>query len=123
MEVKQNEGRDEFEKHAASLIFPISRSNDGFARYFSGRSFLAPVSWEQAGIFHVSFEPGGRSHWHIHHGEDRRWSEPTLRGRTGLLSGWGKKAVELFPGDVGNLLVGVKHRHGTAPLVRQYESL
>ena len=40
--------------------FPIGAPNDGFAQYFSGRSFLslAPVSTSQVGIFNVTFEPG-----------------------------------------------------------------
>lgn len=45
------------EKHASSMIFPIGEPNDGFAQYFSGKSFLAPVSKDQVGIFNVTFEP------------------------------------------------------------------
>lgn len=44
--------------HAKKMIFPIGASNDGFAQYFSGRSFLAPVSTFQVGVFNVTFEPG-----------------------------------------------------------------
>ena len=54
-------------KHQASMVFPIGAPNDGFAQYFTGRSFLAPVSTEQVGIFNVTFEPGCRNNWHIHH--------------------------------------------------------
>jgi len=39
-------------------VFPIGAPNDGFAQYFSGRSFLAPISTSQVGIFNVTFEPG-----------------------------------------------------------------
>ena len=39
--------------------------NDAFAKYFSGKSYLAPVSNEQVGIFNVTFEPGCRNNWHI----------------------------------------------------------
>ena len=44
--------------HAKEMVFPIGVSNDGFAQYFSGRSFLAPISTSQVGIFNVTFEPG-----------------------------------------------------------------
>ena len=44
--------------HAKEMMFPIGTPNDGFAQYFSGRSFLAPISTSQVGIFNVTFEPG-----------------------------------------------------------------
>ena len=44
--------------HAKEMVFPIGAPNDGFAQYFSGRSFLAPISTSQVGIFNVTFEPG-----------------------------------------------------------------
>jgi 4-carboxymuconolactone decarboxylase len=46
--------------HAKEMVFPIGAPNDGFAQYFSGKSFLAPVSKSQVGIFNVTFEPGCR---------------------------------------------------------------
>ena len=56
-------------KHEASMVFPIGEPNDGFAQYFTGQSYLAPVSAEQVGIFNVTFEPGCRNNWHIHHAD------------------------------------------------------
>ena len=53
--------------HAKDMIFPIGDPNDDFAKYFSGRSFLAPVSTSQVAIYNVTFEPGCRNNWHIHH--------------------------------------------------------
>ena len=44
--------------HAKEMMFPIGAPNDGFAQYFSGRSFLAPISTSQVGIFNVTLEPG-----------------------------------------------------------------
>lgn len=52
------------------MVFPIGHPSDGFAQYFSGKSFLAPVSKKQAGIFNVTFEPGCRNNWHIHHAKN-----------------------------------------------------
>lgn len=33
------------------------------------QSYIAPVSTEQVGIFIVTFEPGCRNNWHIHHAD------------------------------------------------------
>ena len=40
--------------HAKSMVFPIGEPNDAFAKYFIGKSYLAPVSKEQVGIFNVT---------------------------------------------------------------------
>ena len=58
--------RDDKLCHEKSMIFPIGAFNDGFAQYFSGKSFLAPISNEQMDIFNVTFEPGCHNNWHIH---------------------------------------------------------
>ena len=47
--------------HAKEMVFPIGNPNDGFAKYFTGKSYLAPVSTSQVGIFNVTFEPGCRN--------------------------------------------------------------
>lgn len=54
-------------KHQSEMVFPIGAPNDGFAQYFSGKSYLAPLSTAQVGIYNVTFEPGCRNNWHIHH--------------------------------------------------------
>ena len=66
-ETNRSFGDSAMARHAASMVFPIGTHNDGFAQYFTGRSFLAPVSTEQVGIFNVTFEPGCRNNWYIHH--------------------------------------------------------
>lgn len=35
--------KEEFEK---SMVFPVGFPNDGFAQYFIGQSYLAPISTE-----------------------------------------------------------------------------
>ena len=72
--------------HAKSMIFPIGAPNDAFAKYFVGQSYLAPVSTKQVGVFNVTFEPGCRNNWHIHHAKSGG-GDPCMRGRTRLLSG------------------------------------
>lgn len=56
----QPEDGDEKTKHENSMIFPIGEPNTGFAQYFIGQSYIAPVSVEQVGIFNVTFEPACR---------------------------------------------------------------
>lgn len=61
------------------MVFPIGAPNDAFAQYFIGRSYLAPLSTTQVGIFNVTFEPGCRNNWRIHHadkGGSNEWLEP-----------------------------------------------
>ena len=102
-------------KHAASMVFPIGAANDGFAQYFSGKSYLAPVSKEQVGIFNVTFEPGCRNNWHIHHAKTGGGQILVCVAGHGFYQEWGKDAVELLPGDTVNIPAGVKHWHGAAP--------
>ena len=99
-------------KHAASMVFPIGAANDGFAQYFSGKSYLAPVSKEQVGIFNVTFEPGCRNNWHIHHAKPAAGKFLSALPDTAFIRG-GWEAVELPPGDTVNIPTGVKHWHGS----------
>lgn len=108
-------GNDAMAKYAASMVFPIGNPNDGFAQYFSGKSFLAPVSKEQVGIFNVTFEPGCRNNWHIHHARNGGGQILICVAGRGYYQEWGKKAIGMLPGDVVNIPVGVKHWHGAAP--------
>ena len=108
-------GDSAMEKHAASMVFPIGEPNDGFAQYFSGRSFLAPVSGKQVGVFNVTFEPGCRNNWHIHHAKSGGGQILICVAGRGFYQEWGKNAVEMLPGDVVNIPAGIKHWHGAAP--------
>ncbi|MEF2879180.1 MAG: carboxymuconolactone decarboxylase family protein [Blautia sp.] len=103
------------ELHQESMIFPIGEPNDGFARYFIGQSYLAPVSTQQVGIFNVTFEPGCRNNWHVHHADKGGGQILICLAGRGYYQEWGKEAVELNPGDVINIPTGVKHWHGAAP--------
>lgn len=47
--------------------FLIGETNDAYAQYFNGQSFLNMLSKEGVKIANVTFEPGARNHWHIHH--------------------------------------------------------
>ena len=93
-------------------IFPLGEKNDAFAQYFIGQSYLAPLTGGSVPVHNVTFEPGCRNNWHIHHA--------TAGGGQILLctagSGWyqaeGEEPVSLEPGSVVNIPAGLKHWHG-----------
>lgn len=101
--------------HAAQMIFPVGEPNDAFAAYFTGQSYLAPVSAGQVGIFNVTFEPGCRNNWHIHHADKGGGQILICVAGRGYYQEWGKEPVEMQPGDCINIPAGVKHWHGAAP--------
>ena len=48
-------------------VFPRGEKNDAYAQYFVGQSYLQMLSTERVVIGNVTFEPGCRNNWHIHH--------------------------------------------------------
>ena len=102
-------------KHQNSMVFPIGEPNDGFAQFFTGQSYLAPLSTSQVGIFNVTFEPGCRNNWHIHHGEKGGGQILIGVAGRGYYQELGKDAVRIMPGQVIHIPAGVKHWHGAAP--------
>ncbi len=111
----EDDAADARAKHENEMVFPIGAPNDAYANYFIGRSYLAPVSAEQLGIFNVTFEPGCRNNWHIHHAKSGGGQILICVAGRGFYREWGKPARELHPGDVVNIPAGVKHWHGAAP--------
>ena len=109
---EETEAADEKAKFEREMIFPIGKPNDAFAQYFIGQSYLAPVSSEQVGINNVTFEPGCRNNWHIHHATKGGGQLLVCVAGTGWYQEWGKPARLLRPGDVVNIPAGVKHWHG-----------
>ena len=93
-------------------IFPRGGENEAYAQYFVGQSYLNMLSTEGVAIGNVTFEPGCRNNWHIHH----RGGQILLctAGR-GYYQEWGRPARELHPGDVVQIPPEVKHWHGAAP--------
>lgn len=92
-------------------VFPMGEKNEAFAQYFVGQSYLNMLSTERVTIGNVTFEPGCRNNWHIHH----KGGQILLctAGR-GYYQEWGKEAQELHPGDVVNIPPEVKPWHGAA---------
>lgn len=105
---------NELNEFQRGIIFPIGEPNTAYARYFSGRSWLASISTEQIPFCNVTFEPGCRNNWHVHRAA--KGGGQMLVGVAGR--GWyqeeGKPAVEILPGTVVNIPSGVKHWHGAA---------
>jgi 4-carboxymuconolactone decarboxylase len=101
--------------HAAEMVFPIGAPNDAYAQYFIGQSYLQPISTNQVGIYNVTFEPGCRNNWHIHHAAQGGGQILLCVAGHGYYQEWGKKAVEMKPGDCINIPSGVKHWHGASP--------
>ena len=95
-------------------VFPVGKKNDAYAQYFIGQSYLAPLSLEQVPVFNVTFEPGCRNNWHIHHASEGGGQMLICVSGRGWYQEWGQKARELHPGDVVNIPEGVKHWHGAA---------
>jgi len=110
-DITAEDGKAAFQKE---MIFPIGEPNTAYAMYFTGRSYLAPVSTEQVKCFNVTFEPGCRNNWHIH--KAAKGGGQMLVGVAGR--GWyqeeGKPAVEILPGTVIHIPANVKHWHGAA---------
>ena len=98
-EVWTEEICDELSAHANSMIFPVGKPNDGFAQYFVGQSYLAPISTEQVGIYNITFEPKCRNNWHIHHADKGGGQILICVSGRGWYQEWGKEAQTLHPGD------------------------
>ena len=89
-------------------VWPKGEPNTGYAQFFIGDSYLADMG---GGIMNVTFEPGCRNNWHIHHKAVQVLI--CVAGR-GWYQEWGKEAVEMTPGTVIAIPAEVKHWHGAA---------
>ena len=97
-----------------STVFPRGEENTAYAQCFIGKSWLCPLSREQVGISNVTFEPGCRNNWHIHHASKGGGQILLCTGGRGWYQEWGKPARALKAGDVVNIPPEVKHWHGAA---------
>lgn len=93
-------------------IFAIGAKNDGYAQYFVGQSYLNSLISDpdiNVGVGNVTFEPGCRNNWHIHHDG---FQLLLVTGGEGWYQEEGQPARKLHPGDVVVTHDGVKHWHG-----------
>lgn len=110
-DITGNDARAEYQR---SIIFPIGEPNTAFAKYFIGNSYLAPISTEQIPFFNVTFEPGCRNNWHIHHATEGGGQMLVGVGGRGWYQEEGKEPVEILPGTIIHIPANVKHWHGAA---------
>lgn len=104
------------DKHSSfRQIFPQGAENPpANARYFTGRSYLAPLTANKAlnvPLYNVTFEPGCRNNWHSHTGGQIL----IVTAGRGYYQERGSAARELLPGDVVEIAPDVEHWHGAAP--------
>ena len=102
----------EFEK---VNIFGKGKPNDAFAQYFIGQSYLNPLTNpENTSLFlaNVTFEPGCRNNWHIHHASKGGGQILVCVDGEGWYQEEGKEAQSLKAGDVVTIPANVKHWHG-----------
>ena len=81
--------------------FGIGAPNDAYAQYFVGQSFLKPLTEPgKAPVFlaNVTFEPGCRNNWHIHHATKGGGQILVCTAGEGWYQEEGKPAVEPEPG-------------------------
>ncbi|MBM6929119.1 cupin domain-containing protein [Parasutterella secunda] len=92
---------------------PFARGdkNEACAKYFIGQSYLNMLTKTGVVTANVTFEPGCRNNWHIHH---KGGQILLVTAGRGYYQEWGKEARELHPGDVVNIPPEVKHWHGAA---------
>lgn len=95
-------------------MFGTGAPNAAYARYFVGQSFLNPLTDPQCGLFlaNVTFEPGCRNNWHIHHSSKGGGQILVCTAGEGWYQEEGKPAVSLTPGSVITIPPEVKHWHG-----------
>lgn len=104
--------KEEFDK---ANKFGTGNTNDAFAKYFVGNSFLNPLTNpKDTAVFlaNVTFEPGCRNNWHIHHAKTGGGQLLICTAGEGWYQEEGKDAVELKEGTVITIPPEVKHWHG-----------
>ena len=93
----------------------VGEPNTAYAKYFIGNSYLHKLTLDQVPAFGVTFEPGCRNNWHIHHAKTGGGQMLIVTAGEGFYQEWGKPARRLKKGDTVNIPANVKHWHGAAP--------
>ena len=95
-------------------FFGLGEKNDAFAPYFIGQSYLKSLTGpnDYLAIHNVTFEPGCRNNWHVHHASKGGGQVLICVEGEGWYQEEGKPARSLKPGDVVEIPANVKHWHG-----------
>lgn len=83
-----------------------------YGEFFSGKSYLKMLTTEGVPIGNVTFEPGCRNNWHIHHADKGGGQILLATHGEGWYQAEGEEAQKLTPGSVVVIPAGVKHWHG-----------
>lgn len=95
-------------------MFGTGEPNTAYAKFFVGDSFLNPLTDPKDALFaaNVTFEPGCRNNWHIHHSDNGGGQLLLCTAGEGWYQEEGKPAVSLTAGSVVMIPANVKHWHG-----------
>ena len=95
-------------------VFGKGEFNEGYKEYFTGNSYLNPLVDKTSPLFlaNVTFEPGCRNNWHIHHATKGGGQILICTAGYGWYQEEGKDAVSLEPGKVIVIPANTKHWHG-----------
>ena len=95
-------------------VFGKGDPNVNYAKYFIGNSYLKAITDRESGfpMANVTFEPGTRNNWHIHHAKKGGGQVLIVTAGSGWYQLEGKPAVSLNPGDAVVIPANVKHWHG-----------
>lgn len=92
--------------------FGLGEENTSFAKYFIGKSYLNPLTDpNKTSLFiaNITFEPGCRNNWHIHHAKSGGGQILICVDGEGWYQEEGKDAVSLKPGMVIPISANVKY--------------
>lgn len=106
---------DDGEQEQHGGFFGQGEPNTAYSKYFIGNSYLKPLTDPKntpVFIANVTFEPGCRNNWHIHHARSGGGQILICVDGEGWYQEEGKPARSLNPGDVVTIPSGVKHWHG-----------
>jgi alkylhydroperoxidase/carboxymuconolactone decarboxylase family protein YurZ/quercetin dioxygenase-like cupin family protein len=96
-------------------LFGLGMPNDGYAQYFTGKSYLQKVASENGlAVYSVTFEPGCRNFWHIHKAEKGGGQLLLCTDGRGYVQLEGKEPVLMTPGTAFAIPANAKHWHGAA---------
>ena len=104
--------KEEFDRQN---VFGLGNENSAFAQFFIGNSYLNPLTVPgECAVFlaNVTFEPGCRNNWHIHHAKSGGGQLLICTAGSGWYQEEGKAPVILEPGTVIVIPPEVKHWHG-----------
>lgn len=90
--------------------FPLEKKIQRLLNILLVKVILQPLA-ESLPVSNVTFEPGCRNNWHIHH---KGGQILLVTDGRGWYQEWGKPARELKPGDTVDIPPEVKHWHGAA---------